>query len=313
MSKATCRLLVTIMLAVLVALTRGPATAQTSPAVRVISGPTEVSADVYYAFDMGFFKRAGLNVDLQQVRSGAVAAAAVASNQADIADSNTVSFAQARVRGLPFVAIAPGENYDTSDPVAVLATLPNSTYRTAKDLNGTVVAVSSLGSVAELCVDAWVDRNGGDLASIKLIEVTFAETVAALEQGRIAAGALSDPQLSAERSRIRVLAKCYDAIAPHFMISLWFTRSDWADRNPDLVRRFAIALNNASEWADKNPVQAQAVLEKWLKAKTTRLRHFRSNTLDVGLIQPILDSAAKFKIIPRALSASDFIWTAAPK
>jgi NitT/TauT family transport system substrate-binding protein len=262
---------------------------------------------------MGFFRKNGLNVELSQVRSGQVAAAAVASGQADVADANIVSFAQAKARNVPFVAIAPGQNYDTSDPVAVLAVLPNSPVRSAKDLNGTTVAVNSLGSVAELCVDAWVDRNGGDLSTIKLVEVTFAETVAALEQNRVAAASLSDPQLSAERSKIRVLGKCYDAVAPRFLISVWFSTQDWATKNADAARRFAAALNDATEWADRNREQAQAVLEKWLHSKIAHMHHFRSKTLEVAQIQPLLDSGAKYKIIPRQLNASDIIWSGAAK
>ena len=289
------------------------ATAQTLPRVRVISGPTEASADVYYAYEMGFFRRAGLDVDLQQVRSGQVAAAAVLSGNADVADSNLISFGQAIARGVPFVALAPGQNYDTSDPLAVLVVLPNAPYRTAKDLNGTTVAVSSLGSIAELCVDAWIDKSGGTLSSVKIVEVSFAETVAALEQGRVAAASLSDPQLSEERSRIRVMGKCFDAIAPRFMISVWFSTTDWATKNPDLARRFASAINNADDWAAKNPGPSQTVLEKWLHVTLAHGRHFHSRTLDPALIQPILDSGARYKIYPRQINASEFIWTGAPK
>jgi len=209
---------------------------------------------------------------------------------------------------VPLIAIAPGQNYDTSDPMAVLAVAPATPYHAAKDLNGTTVAVSSLGSIAELCVDAWIDKNGGTLSSVKIVEITFAESVAALEQGRVAAASLSDPQLSEERSRIRVLGKCFDAIAPRFMISVWFAPNDWATKNPDLVRRFAAALNDADDWAAKNQVQSQAVLEKWLKVKLAHGRHFHSRTLDPALIQPILDTGYRYKIYPRQINANEIIW-----
>lgn len=297
------------LLAATSAAPRGTAMAQTLPTVRVMAGMTETSADAYYAQEMGFFRRAGLNVELQQGRSGNVAAAAVASNAVEIADGNIISIAQGRVRGLPFVAIAPGQNYDTSDPLAVLAVLPNSTYRTAKDLNGTTLGIISVGSIADLGVKVWLERNGGDIASIKLVELTPAEMVPALEQGRVSAAVVSDPQLSAERSRIRVIGKLYDAIAPRFMLTLWFTTSEWAAKNPDLVRRFAEALNAADEWADKNVPQAEAVMEKWLKTKVTHMKHFHSKTLEPAMVQPLLDDAAKYKIIPRPLNMTEFVWS----
>ena len=285
---------------------------QTLPTVRMIGGPIEPTAGGYFAYEMGFFRRAGLNVEVQQARSGNVEAAAVAGGRVDVGDSNIVSFAQAVARGLPFVAIAPGENYDTRDPMTVLAEAANAPYRTAKDLNGTTVGVISLGSIAHLGVAAWVDKNGGNLSSIKLIELTSAEVIPALEIGRIAAGVVAEPQLSADRDRMRVLAKLFDALAPRFMISVWFTTTDWATKNPDLVRRFAEAIGAANEWSQRNPEQAHAVLEKWLHTKIAQMHYKFSRTLDPALIQPVLDGAAHYKIIPRAMTANELIW-AGPK
>ncbi len=240
------------------------APAQGLAPVRLVAGVTAASVDVYYALDMGFFQRAGLDIDFEQgTRSGAVEAAAVAAGKADIADSNVISLAQAVARNVPFAAIAPQQEYDTRYPAVELTVLPNAPYHAAKDLNGTTVSVSSLGSIAELCVDAWVDKNGGDLSTIKIVEVTFAQTVAALEAGRVAAGVLSEPQLSAQRSQIRTLGKCFDAISPHFLISVYFATTDWAAKHPLLVRKFADAINAADDWANKNPAQASAIVEKW--------------------------------------------------
>jgi NitT/TauT family transport system substrate-binding protein len=195
----------------------------------------------------------------------------------------------------------------------VLAVLPNSPYRSAKDLNGTTIGVISVGGIALLCVQGWIDRNGGDFGSLKMVEVTAAETVAALDQNRIAAGVLSDPQLSAERSRIRIIGKCYDAVAPKFMLTVWFSTTDWANKNPDPVRRFAEAMNAAEDWAERNPEQSRDVLEKWFKTKVVHMHHFHSRTIEPGMLQPVLDAAFKYKLVTKQLSAGDLIWTPGAK
>jgi NitT/TauT family transport system substrate-binding protein len=276
--------------------------------VHVVAGVTEASVDVYYALDMGFFQRAGLDVDFEQVRSGQVEAAAVAAGRADIADSNVISLAQAISRNVPFVAIAPEQEYDTRVPAVEFVVLPNSPAHVAKDINNTTVSVSSLGSIAELCVDAWVDKNGGDLSTIKIVEVTFAQTVAALEAGRVSAGVLSEPQLSDQRSRIRTLGKCFDAIAPHFTISVYFTSSDWANKHPLLVRKFADAINAADDWANKNPAQAAAIVEKWEHVTISKGKYVHAKTLDPAMLQPLLDGGAKYKLYPRPVSAAEMMW-----
>lgn len=301
------RLLVVLMAVLACA---GSVRAQSAAPVHIVAGVTEASVDVYYALDMGFFRRAGLDVDFEQVRSGQVEAAAVAAGKADIADSNVISLAQAIARNVPFVAIAPEQEYDTRYPAVELTVLPNSPYHAAKDLNGTTVSVSSLGSIAELCVDAWVDKNGGNLSSIKIVEVTFAQTVAALEAGRVAAGVLSEPNLSDQRSRIRTIGKCFDAIAPHFTISVYFTTSDYAAKHPDIIRKFNEAIDAADDWAGKNPVQAAAIVEKWEHVRYTNAKYVHARALDPALIQPLLDAGAKYKLYPRPVTFAEMAWKA---
>ena len=64
--------------------------------LRLATAPLDVSAEPYYAMEMGFFKRAGLtNVTLQTIPTGAAMTAAVAGGAIDIAISNIVSVAQA--------------------------------------------------------------------------------------------------------------------------------------------------------------------------------------------------------------------------
>src|ERR1700748_3016693 len=60
------------------------ARSQSLPTLRVAYQPFQYSAQVLYAQDQGFFTKAGLNVELQQIALGAPLAAAVASNPVDI-------------------------------------------------------------------------------------------------------------------------------------------------------------------------------------------------------------------------------------
>jgi ABC-type nitrate/sulfonate/bicarbonate transport system substrate-binding protein len=285
-----------------------PARAQQAAGVRLAIGQTDTSADGYFAYEGGFFKKNGLNVELTQMRGGAAEAAAVAGNAVDIADSNIITFANAKLHDIPFVAIASGYMFDASDPYVAIAVAPNSPYRTAKDLNGKIFGEPSLGGMAEAVFSAWIDKNGGDWKSIKYVEVPAAETIGALEQGRIAAAVLQDPQLGEERSRLRVLGG-YDVLGKRYLNTVWFTTTGWAAKNPDLVRRFQLAINEGAAWADEHPDLARAALEKWLKTKITKIRHFHSDNLEPALIQPILDSATKYGILSKPINAADLIYT----
>ena len=83
------------LLFVAILITTAPAAAQSpAPASIVVStNPIDSGAEVYYADDMGFFAKAGLNVQIQPGANGAAIAAAVAGNAVDIgyADVGTLA------------------------------------------------------------------------------------------------------------------------------------------------------------------------------------------------------------------------------
>ena len=100
--------------------------------LRLATAPLDVSAEPYYAMEMGFFKRAGLsNVTLQTIPTGAAMTAAVAGGAIDIAISNIVSVAQAYQRNVPFTLVAPAGLYSSSAPTSILMVAKDSPLRTA--------------------------------------------------------------------------------------------------------------------------------------------------------------------------------------
>ena len=288
---------------------RIPALAQTAT-VRIGSPANEANADVFYAVDMGYFERAGLPVDIQILQNGAAVGAAIAGGSLDVGSSSPFVFMNARRHGLPYTLIAPGALYESTNPSVMMCVAANSPIRTAKELNGKIVGGITVGALDQLSIWAWVDQNGGDSTSIKVVEIRPSEMTEALEQGRMAAALIPEPQLSAAGDRIRTIGKAYDAVAKTFMISVWFTNTDWAAKNPASVQKFFSAMTQASRWAAANPEKAAPILEKWSKIKVTRIRTRSSQRLDAALIQPICDAAWKYKMIEAPMDARTFIWRA---
>jgi ABC-type nitrate/sulfonate/bicarbonate transport system substrate-binding protein len=67
-------------------------------------------------------------------------------------------------------------------------------------------------------------------------------------------------------------------------------------------------MNDASAWAVKNPEAAAAVLAKYMRLQSPRAHERRANTLDPALLQPLIDAAARYKVIPAASDTRDMIW-----
>jgi NitT/TauT family transport system substrate-binding protein len=202
-----------------------------------------------------------------------------------------------------------GATHDTNRPTSMVAVAPDGPIRSAKDLNGKIVAGISIGGLDNLAMLAWIDKNGGDAASVKFVEIPPTAIADALEQGRIAAGLLPEPYLERELKRVRLLGKSYDGIAPLFQQVVWIANVEWVTKNPAIARALATSILQGQAWAQENPVQAAAILSKYTRQPVDRIRQTTAKTFDPALIQPLLDSAYKYKLLPQQMKAADLFWT----
>ena len=288
----------------------GPLVARADDRALVVgTAGKETDAEVYYAQDMGFFKKAGLNVEIQTLANGAAVASAVASGALQIGDSNTLSIATARQKGLPFVIFAPGAVYDGASPTTALAVAVSGPIRNGKDLNGKVLAGVSLGGLDQLSLQAWLDKNGGDSTSAKYVELAPGQMVAALERGTVTAASLPDPMLDAAvtEGTVRIIGNNYDSIAKTFMVTGWFATSDWLAKNRDVAKKYADAMAETAAWANANHDKAAEILFKYTKIDT-RKSHVRfAARLTPAIVQPVLDAGAQYKMLDKSVGLNDLI------
>ena len=273
---------------------------QSLPALHIATIPIEPGAEVYYAKDMGFFGKAGLDVNIEQMRSGSAIAAALVSGAVDIGFLAIDALAAIHRKGVQLVAIAPGTEY--IEPFTTQATaivLPaNSPIQKAQDLNGKVVAVIALNGLAHTAVRAWIDKNGGDSSTVKFVEVPPSSMTAALDAGRVDAVDVAEPFIGEARKAGRVLAYGFESISKHFITTGWCVTPQWARDHALLVNRFVAAMRDATAWANKNPQKSGAILANYLKmdpavvATMTRVRF--TDQLTPNLIQPLIDVTAQY-------------------
>jgi NitT/TauT family transport system substrate-binding protein len=280
--------------------------------LKIATIPIDVGAEVFYAQDQGFFKKAGIDAQIQSITNGPAITSAVASGSIDIGFSNLVSLATAYKRGLPITIIAPAGLYSSAAPTSVCVVAPNSPIKTAKDLNGKTFATNGLKNISEFGPRAWIDKNGGDSSTMKFIEMPFPEMPGALAAGHVDAALLAEPNVTEAKSTTRLLSKCYDAIGASFMISAYFTTTTWAKAHPDLVRKFQDAIRETAGWANKNHDKTAEILVREAKinpdvaAKMNRAVY--PQRLDPAQMQPVIDVTAKYGLLPAPFPASEMIF-----
>jgi NitT/TauT family transport system substrate-binding protein len=273
--------------------------AQAVTKIRLAMVPFENAAQAYYATEMGFFARSGLEVELQAISNAPAIAAAVVGDAADIGFSTVGPLALAHVRGLPLTFVSAGHIFDEKNPTTALLVAPGSAIQKASDLQGKTIATNGLGTPAEYIPRAWVDANGGDATTLHFIEMPFSEMTAALAAGRVDAAYVAEPFMTqavqTQHARVLVYAA---AVTKNALQSGWFTTLQWARANSAALKRFDAAMRQAAMWANANPALCAPILVKYLKidpsvAAAGRRTEF-ADRLIAARMQPMIDLSARY-------------------
>jgi len=293
-----------------------PATAQqTLTVVRVAGVQTDDITPLIYGIRTGMFARAGLDVQSVATNSGAATAAAVASGTYEVGKSSLTSLMNAHLKNVPLVVIAAGVVHETKNPFAKLVALPGSPYQTGKDFTGKTIAVSSLNDLSTVSVDTWIDKTGGDAKTVRFVELPVSAMQAAVTERRVDAAFMLYPALAeaVTSGKVRVVSVPYDAIAPFFVLSGWFTTTDYADKHPDVIRKFVNVMYQAAAFANRHPADTAPMMSDVTKVPMsiyqTMARVGAATSTNPRDWQPLIDAAAKYDVIPRSFPAKDFIWS----
>lgn len=294
-----------------------PAAAQSEPLETLHVGviPAEISGCLFYGIDRGYFKKLGLNIDVQLFTNGGAIAAGIASGALDVGITDLVSIVAAHSRGLPLVYIAPGLLHGEKAPTYAIIVGKDANIKVPADFNGKTMAVNGLKNISQLGMMTWVDNNGGDSKSIKFIEMPFPAMPPAIAAGTITGGLPNEPALSAaENSGDRVVVMDRKAVAPIYMLSGFVTSRTWADAHKETVKKFAAGVREAALWANKNHDESAPILSNNTKIPLPVIKGMRrgdyATEFNAGQIQPMIDAAAKYGFVDKTFPMTEILYTA---
>ena len=288
--------------------------AQAANLIRLGATMADDDTALYYAYRNGMYKKAGLDVEWTTMSSGGATTQAIIGGALDVGKSSLIPLFAARAKGIPIVLVAPGGIYNEKAPFAVLVQPADGTLKTAKDLEGKTVGVAGLGDTTQLVISMWMDQHGGDSKTLRYVEVPNSAQPAALQQHRIDAALLLNPQL--ESALLDGTAKRFSlpmsAIAPVYMLGAWFSMADWAKAHAEHIRTFAAVTAQAATYTNAHHDATAAMMSDATKIpldvfrKMDRVDNY--TVMDPATIQPSIDFAAKYNMIAHAFPARDMIF-----
>jgi NitT/TauT family transport system substrate-binding protein len=302
------------MLAVIAitALCASPATADPAN-ITVALIPSESAAQAYYAQDLGYFKAAGLNVTLVPMPASPPILAAVSSGAADIGNSVVGSAVAARSHGVMVKFFAAAGLYLATAPTARLVGLRGANFHSGADLAGKTIAVTGLADLTYYATKQWIEASGGNPNGMKFIELAEPEMLPALKEHRIDAGILIEPFIAGAGDDVVSIAPIDDFVAKRFLATGWIASDAWLAAHPDLALKYAAVMKQTAEWANTHRPESAAILLKYTKLTPEIIARMQRATygtvLEPGLLQPVIDNAAKYGSFPRPVTAAELTWT----
>jgi len=180
---------------VALALTSGLAAAQTKVTIAIGGGSCLCYLPTVLARQLGEYEKAGLAVELVDLKGGSDALKAVLGGSADVVSGyfdHCVNLAAKKQELQSFVV------YDRY-PGLVLVVSPshNAEIKSIKDLAGKKVGVSAPGSSTDFFLKYLLKKNGVAASDVAVIGVGLGATaVAAMQQGQIDAAVMLDPSVT---------------------------------------------------------------------------------------------------------------------
>ena len=160
---------------------------------------------------------------------------------------------------------------------------------------------------------AWIDKNGGNPAKARFVEIPFPQMESALASGTVDAASTHEPFVTASLAKgvTRLLAHNWGEVVPKFLIASWFGSYKWLQKNRDMVNSFTRAMNQAIDVINTDIQATRNLMIKWTGLDADLTKKVALPVFEKGIsekdVQVTIDLAYKYKLIARAFKAKEVI------
>jgi NitT/TauT family transport system substrate-binding protein/putative hydroxymethylpyrimidine transport system substrate-binding protein len=213
--------------------------------------PNAVHAGIYAALHEGYYREAGIDLDVQQPSASTDAPKLLEAGKVQFAILDIHDLAIARERGFDLIALMP----IVQRPLA--AVIADASVHRPRELEGRTVGVTGLPS-DDAVLDSVVSADGGDPAQVHRVTIGF-NAVAALAAGRVDAATAFWNAEGIALKRQGVATRTFrvdDYGAPRYPELLLVTSPKTPAGDPELVTGLTRATARGYELAADHPEKA---------------------------------------------------------
>jgi NitT/TauT family transport system substrate-binding protein len=235
--------------------------------VRMAYVPIMKFATAYVAADRGLFKKYGLDVDLEKVKSGTEAIAFLTQGSVDVGGIAIVtSLWNSWNRGLDIRIIAPGGLEPMKDsPTNLLVSAKATGVKSLSDLKGKKIgAAGGPGSGGEYLVAKALERAHLTIRDVNLVNVGNPDIPAALASDSVDA-ALAGPPFSEQAITSGAAKVLATDLTPGLMTVAFVGSGKFIKERPEVAKRFVLAMTEAARLMQGDGYLSKENVDAYLK------------------------------------------------
>ena len=217
---------------------------QGAPRVVVGDNPSLSGAPLYVALEKGYYREAGIDVQLEMSGTSSDMAVLLATNRLQvIGGALSAGFFNSLSKGLPIGLLMARA---TSPYFHYLMIRPDlkTKLREPSDLKGRTVAVAARGAILVYELGKILEAGGLSLGDIELKHIPFGQMATALTTGAVDAALMISPlqdQVEAKGIGIKWINADSKIKAQPVLVSVWQMNTDWMRQNEDAAKKFVRA------------------------------------------------------------------------
>ena len=230
-------------------------------ATAVWTAVTGANGPLWTAYEEGYFKQEGLDLQITHIPSTSRAIAAMLAGQAQFANTDPTSLVEADVKGGDVTVVVALTNR------LVFSVMAQPDITGPQDLKGKKLGITRAGSstdtAARQALDIWHLQPEQDVALIPLTEVPA--ILAGLQAKQVDAGVVSPPtSFNAAKAGFKQLIDLAKD-GPDYPSVAISTRKSIIQSNPEMVRRFVRGYARGLQTFKTDKAKAEADMNKYLQ------------------------------------------------
>jgi NitT/TauT family transport system substrate-binding protein len=211
---------------------------------------------LFLARDLGYFKQAGLDVQLTTIEESSLYMAATASGKLSGAASTIDEILKYRSSQFCFRSVLALDESAGGDGIVAAKGI-----QSVKDLKGKAVAVNE-GSVSMFWLSYLLKKSGLGIKDIEVKNMTADDAASAFIAGRVPAAVTWEPNLTLVRQKKAGQVLVDSRQTPGVIVDVVALRCDVIDKQPADVRALVEGVNKAVAYMKAHPADAAKIIAK---------------------------------------------------